>query len=407
MKLLISIAFILFGATLVGQQLGNNTLYSPNLDSTASYLNISTSGYYSSNIFDNAFVDKLAFGGFISDEEKNNAFARTKNVNHAGGELNLAVEYSTTKVYLVKDFGFYTHLSYNNSLGAQFTRDLYQLALFGNTSLAQQEAVLSPSAFYLRDANQFSFGLNKNNQLKVGLTLSSFNNNTGAKLNRGSFFTDTINNTLTLDIEGDYFAVDTNNSVNFFSNNAVGIGIDLETVLKLKEKGQNIHLGVRNVGVLVHKNAYQINARGDYTYKGTAVNSFKNIGENLLTQQAAQDSIGITTKTETRTSLLPFEIYFFQVPTYKKRMELIYGFRYKNESAYKAFLYLGGNLKINNAAHLSTFISHGGYTNFQWGVSAQAHLKKMYLGVNSNNILGFFSNKAFGQSLGLSLTYLL
>ncbi len=407
MRTLISIAFILFTITLYGQQLGNNTVYSTRLDSATSYLNISTSGYYSSNIFNRAFVDKLAFGGFISETEKNDALARTKNVNNAGGEVNLAIEYSNTNIHLIKDFGFYTRLAYNNNLGTQFTRDLYQLTFYGNTSLAQEKAILSPSAFYLRDANQFSFGLNKNNQLKVGLTLSSFNNNTGAKLTRGTFLTDTINNNLTLDLEGNYFAVDTNKSVNFFSNNAVGIGIDLETVLNIKEKGQNIHLGVKNVGVLIQRNAYQINAKGDYTYEGVEVNSFKNIGENLLTQKAIQDSIGITTKTETRTSLLPFEIYFFQVPTYKKRIELIYGFRYKNESAYKAFLYLGGNLKINKSAHISTFVSHGGYANFQWGLSAQTHFNKMYLGINSNNILGFFSDKTFGQSLGLSLTYLL
>ena len=86
---------------------------------------------------------------------------------------------------------------------------------------------------------------------------------------------------------------------------------------------------------------------------------------------------------------------------------MIYGFRYKNESAYKAFLYAGGNVKINNNWSSSTYLSHGGYANFQWGLSSQVHLDHLSLGVNTNNVLGFFSNKAFGKSVGLSLTYIL
>jgi len=137
------------------------------------------------------------------------------------------------------------------------------------------------------------------------------------------------------------------------------------------------------------------------------VDNLSNISTGLLTSESIQDSLGIETRIESRTSLLPFEIYFFQVPSYNKRLEVIYGFRYRNESAYKAFLYAGGNVKINNKVSASTYVSHGGYTNFQWGLSSQVHLKELYIGLNTNNVLGFFSKKAFGKALGISLTYLL
>lgn len=409
MKLLIILLFLFIYTFGLSQLLGNNTLYTTKKDTSSVFINFSTDAYYGSNIFNNAFIDKFINGGFIDENQKTEALDKAKNLNHMGGELNVSLSYSNAKNHLFKNFGFYTELSYNYNLGTQFTKDLYQLVFHGNKELAEQETVLSPSAFYLRDANRFSFGLNKNNQLKVGLTISTFNNNTGAELTRGQFYTDANGTELTLAIEGDYFSVDTNKSVRFLSDNAVGVGLDFETVFKLKEdeNSQKIYVGVKNIGLLIHQNAYQISAKREYSYKGIEVTDLSNISSELLTSESIQDSLGVETKIENNNSLLPFEIYFFQTPSYNKPLELIYGFRYRNESAYKAFLYAGGNVKINNKTSASTYVSHGGYANFQWGLSSQAHLDQLQIGLNTNNILGFFSEKAFGKSLGVSLTYLL
>jgi len=409
MKNIYYIALLFLSLNTFAQQLGNNSLYAVASDSSTVFLNVSATGYYGSSIFNNQMIDKFIYGGFIDESLKNKALKKAKRLNYLGAELGAEIYYSNTKNLLFKDWGYYVGLSYHYNLGTQFTKDAYQLIFYGNKILENQEAKLSPSAFYLRDVNQFSFGLNKNNQLKVGLTLSSFNNNTGAEITEGTFYTDTNGNYLNIDIEGKYYAVDTSSSIRFLTNNAMGIGIDFETTFSLKEnnEGQKVVLGVKNLGVLTQNSAYVISAKTDYQYNGVEVNSLKNIGEGLLTSNSLQDSLGVETKTMNRTSFLPFEIYFFQLPSYKKRIELIYGFRFKYESAYKAFLYAGGNIKLNDKYSTSTFISHGGYSNFQWGLSAQAHFKKMHLGVNTNNLLGFVSKKAFGKSIGLNLTYIL
>lgn len=409
MKILFSILFFVGYFIINGQQLGNNTIYWSSKDTSSVVINLSSDGYYGSSIFNNQFTNKFINGGVIDDDLKNNALTKSKRLNHLGGEFGVSVNYSNTKNYLFRNWGFYTGLSYNYSLGTQFTKDVYELVFFGNKNLENQEAILSPSAYYLRDANRFSFGLNKKNEFKLGLTVSSFNNNSGAELTKGKFYTDTNGVELTLEVQGSYFGVDTNKTIKNWSNNAIGIGVDFETVFKLREEAgtQRIHVGVKNVGILIHQNAYQISARRNYTYEGVEVSSLSTISTGLLTSESIQDSISIETVIENRTSLLPFEIYFFQVPTFTKRIEMIYGFRYKNESAYKAFLYAGGNVKINNHWSSSTYLSHGGYADFQWGLSSQVHLDHLSLGVNTNNVLGFFSNKAFGKSVGLSLTYIL
>lgn len=409
MRVIVSILLIMIVASFNGQQLGNNVASYARLDTNEVSLSVVSEGYYGSSIFNNGTISKFINGGFISDEEKELSLQKAKDLNHLGGEFNTTVSYSNPRIYLVKDFGFYTDLSYNYSLGTQFTKDAYTLLFFGNKDLAGDEAILSPSAFYLRDMNSFSFGLNKKNQLKFGLTLSSFNNNSGAEISRGILTTDSTGNEITMDVNGNYYAVDTSRSVSLFSNNAIGIGVDFETVFNLNKtpNSSKVVVGARNVGILVQNNTYQIEAQSEYSYKGIEVTNLSNISTELLTAQSVQDSLGVETKTGQKTSLLPFEIYFYQIPSYTKRIELIYGFRYKNQSAYKAFLYAGGNVKLNELINVSSYVSHGGYANFQWGISSQFSLNKLKVGVNSGNIIGFVSDKAYGKSLGISIAYLL
>ncbi len=407
MKLIYTILLLFVYCFSVGQQLGNSVTKTIPLDSNTTFFGVESEGYYSSSIFNNGTINKFINGGFINDDEKNKSLEKTKRINHIGGEFNTTLLYSNPKNHIIKDWGFYTGLSYNYNLGTQFTKDVYQLLFFGNKSLMGDTAVLSPSAYYLRDMNSFSFGLNKKNQLKIGLTLSSFNNNAGAEIAKGLFYTDSTGGELSIDVEGNYFAVDTNRTTTFFSNNAIGIGVDLETVFQFKEGINNprIIIGVRNLGVLIQNNTYQLATKATYKYSGIEVSNLSNISTDLLSPSALQDSIGLQTEVSNTTSLLPFEIYFYQVPTYQKRIEVIYGFRYKIQSAYKAFLYAGGNFKFNEKFNASTYISHGGYTNFQWGLSTQLALDKVRLGINSGNMLGFFSDNAYGKSLGISIAY--
>lgn len=409
MKLLFSIFLIIGIAPYFGQQLGNNVAIYARLDTNATAISIASEGYYSSSIFNNGIINKFINGGFISDKEKEKALQKAKKINYLGGEFNTSISYSNARNHLIKDYGFYTNLSYSYSLGSQFTKDTYTLLFFGNKRLAGKKAVLSPSAFYLRDMNSFSFGLNKNNRLKFGLTFSSFNNNSGAEIAKGVLTTDSAGNEIAMDINGNYYAVDTNRSVNLFSNNAFGIGIDFETVFNLNKNinSPKVVAGIKNIGILVQNNTYQIEAQSKYSYQGIEVTNLSNISTELLNSNSIQDSLGIETKIEQTISLLPFEIYFYQVPSFTKKIELIYGFRYKNQSAYSAYLYAGGNVKLNELINLSTYISHGGYASFQWGVSAQLALEKLKVGVNSGNIIGFVSDKAYGKSLGISIAYLL
>ena len=161
MKYIYYILPLLLSLNSIAQQLGNNSQYSIERDSSTVFLNVIATGYYGSSIFNNQMLDKFIYGGFVDDDLKNDALKKAKRLNYLGGELSAKIYYSNTQNLLFKDWGYYVGLSYNYNVGAQFTKDAYQLVFYGNKSLENKEAKLSPSAFYLRDVNQFSFGLNK------------------------------------------------------------------------------------------------------------------------------------------------------------------------------------------------------------------------------------------------------
>lgn len=409
MKLIISILFFSTLNICYSQQMGNSTLKTTYLDSNNSIINIETDVYYGSSVFKNYTINKFLYGGFIDDKEKKDILDRTKRLNYIGGEFNSSIYYSNPKTHLIKNWGIYTKLSYNYNIGTQFTRDAYILTFIGNKHKKGEQSILSQSAFYNRDMKSFSFGLNKFNKTKIGITISSLANNTRAEVIKSTTTTSNTGDEIYLYINGNYSSVDTNSKTTFFSHNALGIGVDFEKVIKIKEEknSQRIFVGVKNVGILHQNKSYKIWAKREYTYEGIEVTNINQISKNLLSSQSLQDSIGLKQETSSKTSLSPFEIYFYQVPSYTKTIELIYGFRYKNISAYKAFLYLGGNIMINKKINISTYISHGGYSDYKWGISSNIAIKKIRIGVNTANILGLISNNFYGKSLGLSISYLI
>ena len=394
----------LFPLCVFAQQLGNSVSYINVSDTSSAVLHFNADANYASSSLNNAFLNKFIYGGYIDITQKNEALDKTKELNNLGGEFVSSIFFSDSKNYLFKNWGYYAGITYNYQAGAEFNKDAFQLAFYGNNGFKDKNSFNTQSSFFVRDFYQFSVGLNQNNKYKVGLTFSSFNNLYGGNMDLKIQNAEN-GDSIAMQINADYYAVDTNKTIGFMANNAMGIGLDFETIVTLNDSSTSpkIVLGVKNVGILLHKNAYQILANNTYTYKGVEVNSLNNI--NTLTENDIKDSLGVVTVIENRTELFPFEVYFFQLPTYKKTIEIIYGFRYKNQSAYNAYIYAGGNYTFNSQYSISTYLGHGGYTKFQWGASFKAHWHKMQVGINTNSLLGFITDKSLGKSLGFSLTY--
>ena len=172
-------------------------------------------------------------------------------------------------------------------------------------------------------------------------------------------------------------------------------------------KMTTVIVGIKNIGMYVsRKNSVVTTVDSTYNYNGFNVSSISSFGNSIINQQELNDSIRIISDTTRFVGLLPFEIYFYKPPTYLKKWEIIYGFRYKIQSSYRAFLYFGGNLHLTSKMNISSYLGFGGYSNLQFGLAINKRFKNnLLVELNSNNLLGVFSREQYGKAVGISLKY--
>lgn len=407
MKNLVYILLIIT-SPIFSQNVGSNQLFEY-ADTTSMVLNIYGNGNYGSSIFNNGFMDVFRLGGFIDKEMKDEALSNSKRINYFGGEGSIGVTFSDPIHKLFGDWGYYFDLSANASGAAQFTDDLYEVIFYGNKSNAGDTSFIDQTGYHSRSFKKFSAGIN-NNKLKIGVSFLSFSNYNQGLVQNGYIFTDSKASSISLDMEGSQIQ-----SNNVLKHAGSGFALDFEYRLSQEllskdsshSKESTIIVGIKNIGIYVsRKNSVLTVVDTTYNYNGFDVSSISSFGNSIINQQDLNDSISLNSDTTQIIGLLPFEIYFYKPPTYLKKWEMIYGFRYKIQSSYRAFLYLGGNLHLSKKMNISSYLGYGGYSNLQLGLALNKRFKNnLLVEINSNNLLGAFSKKQHGKAAGISLKY--
>src|SRR5687767_15207591 len=102
----------------------------------SSMLRISSMNYYSSNRFDNAYMDKFLFGGNIDQQLKDNNHKRLKAVNSIGAEAEQRIDSYTPTInpFKKEKYGLMLSFSDNHFLSAGIPKGAYELAMYGNAA---------------------------------------------------------------------------------------------------------------------------------------------------------------------------------------------------------------------------------------------------------------------------------
>lgn len=412
MKKLIYIFLIITSAEwsgpILAQNTGNNQLFEYT-DTSSVVLNVYANGNYGSSIFNNEFLDVFRLGGLIDNQMKGTALSNSKRMNYLGGEGSFGVSFSDPIHKLHGNWGYYVDISSNVSGAIQFTDDLYELVFYGNKSNAGDTSFIGQTGFHSRNFQKFSAGID-NNKLKIGLSFLSFSNYNQGLVQSGYTFTDSLGGNISLNLNGSQIQ-----STNILKQVGSGFALDFEYRISQElmakdssdSKSTTVIIGVKNIGMYIsRKNSVLTAVDSTYNYSGFNVSSISSFGNSIINQQELTDSIKITSDTTRFIGLLPFEIYFYKPPTYLKKWDIIYGFRYKIQSSYRAFLYIGGNLHLTSKMNISSYLGYGGYSNLQFGLAINKRFKNnLLVELNSNNLLGVFSGEQYGKAAGISLKY--
>jgi hypothetical protein len=363
-------------------------------------------GYYGSTAMDNETTSLFNNGGFYSTSLKKETQDRLNNYNYLGGEYSNKIEYTDSGSELLGGMGHYVNLELAGSQGLIFSKDLFNIVFEGNSNYIGDTAWLSRTEFSGYGYQKIGFGIANKGKFKVGLGLLNFTNYRSGTLDKSYLYTSPEADSIFLEAEG-RFKNGTGSSA------GIGIGIDFELVSNLLSTdsivtpSRGFVLGARNLGVYIgNPNTQNYILDTSYSFSGFEVNTFSDIQSELFATENLGDTLLPDAENKRHFELLPAEVYFYSpADPMGKKLQIIYGFRYRIKSATQAMITFGLNYRVSEKLQLNTYIIGGGYNYIQWGTSLTRKFNQVSLGLSVNNMIGLVSKEGYGKSASLTLKY--
>lgn len=385
---------ILMYTILLGQDTNMNK-YNENI-----ILSFNTDLSYGATNINNEFIDRLIYGGKISNELKDKALSKTKPINRLGVELNYEFKFYNMKdtfLLSMPKYRYYIGFGSFTNISSQYSHDFFKTAFYGNKDFVGETAHLGNSAIIQSEFRKISFGLiNKEKKTSFAISLISGEKHNLYNFSTADLYTSKNGENITLTYKG---KIENSDSLSngFLSFSGAGVGIDFATRIK-----KTINVSIQNLGFLVWgRNPASVKVDNQYNFNGIEVkNVFDNNSFNI---NNTIDSLLPPEKSNAIIALLPAIFKAEKVIIADKKIQLTYGVRYKILSNYMPLVHIGTFYSFSNKLKSSIALTYGGYNNFEGRFNIYYTSKKIYIGLGTNNLLGSFSKNGYGKSANFSL----
>ena len=406
-KKIYCILLFISGSSIFGQVMNNNTLFYS--DSAKEFFHFQNEAYFGSTQLPMSFMKTLYMGGTITSDMKENASSKLEALNRAGGEAIGQFSYYQLKPVICKKFGYYITGISQNSAGIEYSEDLFRSVFYGNQTYLDDTINLRQTGMHNRLYNSIQLGL-IHQQLKFGISYVSIQKEMNGLIQNGGIYTSANATQMNASLDGQL--ITTNGPPGYFQQSAWGIAFNFEFINKINTLDSNtnarIIAGLNGVGLqfLGHNTSTYI-IDTSYQFQGIHIQSISDFSQSILPGDLA-DSLSPEQINKSRIGPLPFELYIHKTGgKLNSKIHSAYGIRYRSLSNYSTLLYIGAEYHINKSFTAGSILSYGGYTKFQLGTHLRIKKDKFILGINSNNIIGWFSNNGNGRGINLSACYIL
>lgn len=335
-------------------------------------------------------VNKFLFGGAITTEMKDKSLARHNSLNRFGSDANIEIEYRNYKAKLFKseEFGFLVKAGIYNFNQLIYSKDVFQLTMYGNADFLGDTANLSGTRFKSTTFQKIGFGfIDKFSKSSVTLNLVGLNNSTSINLNRMQMYQSASADTLKLAYTGDY---------NFYDNSAFlkGIGVALDFDVRfnsLNRKGDAVYFQVmgRNLGFVSSISAQSTySSNSQIAFTGFTYNEIVNGGSIINDNLALMDSLGIEKTTSKATQFLPGLIQASKLVDVnsKRKLQEFYGGRMYLSNIAIPQVFGGLNYHPINFLNIGASVTYGGFSGLRGGAYLSYNTSKINIGISSENL---------------------
>ncbi len=364
-----------------------------------------------SNGTNTALINKFLFGGYITQQEKDQASKYLKAENNFGVNLNYDLS-----AFLKgnKKFDFLIGFKNQEVANATYTKDFFKLMFYGNKQFAGQTANLAFCNINALRFQEAKFGIimhSVDSVAKIGVSLSFLK---GEQLfyirtrKNSSLFTSSDGSELVFNSNFNMAISDTNNK-NLTTFNGVGASADIffETpYTTFKKKKAVLIVNANNIGFIHWRNnSVQYSSDSSLRFTGYNVKNIFDLKDSTLNQINA-DSLVLNLTNARKENFnvnIPTNLIIINRIIINQKYTTAFGFRYIFNANYKPYVFLDQELNIKKFT-LSLHTGYGGYVRFSAGMAVTYNAKNWFVRIGSNSIQGYILPKTTsGQGLFFSL----
>jgi hypothetical protein len=375
-------------------------------------LKISSLNHYSSNRFNNAYLDKFLFGGNIDQQLKDNNFNRLKTVNVIGGEFEQRIDSYTPTIHPLKKekYGLVLSFSDNHLLSATVPKDLYTLAMYGNADYVGDTLNLSYGHAQYQHYQKMSVGFyEKKTMSSIQLSYVAGSRAFDFYTTQSFLWTHAANDSIEFQAQGQGFSTDSLAPYFAFQGSGFSLDISYNFIFNSKKGDRQIvNFKLSNAGAIFwNKNSNKYSVDTNIKYGGFDIADFIN-QDSLTGKWNFEDTLGIVQAKTNYSEALPVELSIEKMADAQgKKLQAIFGFKAILTQDYRPYFYGGIHYRPVQYFSASTYFSYGGFAGLRWGLYCNFNAgKKIRISLGTADMIGNISkNYGFGRSANLMAVF--
>ena len=360
---------------------------------------------YNSSSLQNSIADRLLRGGQISADVINQSYDVQKGLNRLGKNLQAEFEYRNYKanIFRNKNWGFLVKGAYYFIGSAAYSDDLFGLIFKGNDQFLGSTAEFSGTTLNVMGFQKVGFGvISKKGKSSVTLNFINVSNVYKGQIQTGILTQDSEATSIDLEVDGSFSYTDKNQ----FSN-GLGAAVDLDFKIPfqwLNGRKSYIQLQTKNLGMAyMNQGMKSYSVDSTYNYSGFNFDQIFNNQSLFGNDFSILDSLAIKAEQLKKWVVLPcvFQASKLIDENYQGKFQSLFGLRLYPTLSYTPLLFLGVNYRPKQFLDLGIVASYGGFGSFRAGFYSNINFQKIQIGIGTEDVLGFISKNAFGESLNL------
>ena len=349
----------------------------------------------SSNAISSNFVWKAYQGKFLDRSLREKASNRLLKTNGLGADLDFGV-YARHLPDSAEGLGWYMNIADRTHASASFTKDLFDLAMFGNAMFADKTAQLSALKVNLLTYKQFEVGILKvakltSGKLNIGfgLSLLTGNRNLNLGIDQAELYTHPDGEYLDGTIQGDIRTASLGSTQYFDAN---GLGFSGAISIGYESVKFGIKLDADDLGLIRwNQNLKHTELDSTFRFEGVSIDLLGGDGLANISLDTVIEGLISELQPTSYTTLTPGRIRlegFYKVNDQEVRVYA--GVQYRIASGYVPYGYVGCSSPLPKGFFVDGRFAYGGFGSFHLGLEFRKKFAQVFeVRLGTNNLEGY------------------